>query len=458
MACPSRDRLARAALGLDQDVSDHLAGCPACRAESAAMRSVLDRLAEGHAPLERGHDEARERLLSLLPDDAPRPAPARGWASFTEWMGGSTMRRRMVFGGLGTFGVLTVGLLGVALVAGRASAMDAVAEAVRKARSYQFTMTIEPDGPRVDGSPAPKPLDVRYTRAADGSTRADSQGGSSMPGADDLEIMPADRPGLSIDRKHKTFTRRAAQLGKTSPLWMLEGLAAFSGKADRDLGEKLVAGRPARGFRIASEKIDPDVHTLSVEIWVDVASNLPARISFTMADPSGSIAVRLHDFAWDVDLAPSLFDTTPPEGYADVTPASAKLADQVAKIVLGLKTYAKYSGGHYPRVAMLYGDVTRDELVKLSGAPYPPRTAADSRDARLGDIHRGVEGFALINVILRDNPDAAYHGKTVGPEDGDKVLLRWKSDGGLYHVLYGDLRYEIVDTGRLRSLEGKPAG
>lgn len=458
MTCPSRDRLARAALGLDQDVSDHLAACPGCRAELAAMQSVVDRLAEGHAALDRGHEEARERLLSLLPDEAPRPEPAGVWISFIQWMGGSTMRRRMVFGGLGTLGVLMVGLLWMGFAVGRASAMDAVAEAVRKARSYQFTMTIEPNGPRADGSPPPKPLNVRYARAADGSTRADSEGGSGMPGSDVLEVMPAGRPGISVDRKTRTFTRRAPELGRTSPLWMMEGLAAFSGDADRDLGEKVVDGDLARGFRIASEKIDPDVHFDLLEVWVDAAAHLPVSMSFTMADPSGPIAVRLHDFAWDVDLAPGLFDTTPPEGYADVTPAPMKLADQVAKIALGLKTYAKYGGGHYPRVAMLYGDATRDELIKLSGAPYPPRTEADSWDPRVAEVEKAIQGFGPITAILRDNPDAAYHGKTVGPGNKDQVLLRWKSDGGLYHVLFGDLRYEIVDAARLKMLERKPAG
>ena len=240
---------------------------------------------------------------------------------------------------------------------------------------------------------------------------------------------------------------------------MIEGLAAYTGDADRDLGRKDIDGKAARGFLIASEKIDPDAHHGSVEIWVDSVSNLPVQLGFTIPHDSTPFAARLHDFAWDVDLAPGLFDTTPPEGYADVTPVPPKLDDSVTKIVEGLKIYAKYAGGHYPRVTMLYGDVTRDELVRLSGAPYPPRKAADSQDARLWDVYKGVEGFARINSILRDNPDAAYHGKTVGPEDKDKVLLRWKADEeGGYHVLFGDLRFETMGLARLRMLERKPAG
>ena len=62
-------------------------------------------------------------------------------------------------------------------------------------------------------------------------------------------------------------------------------------------------------------------------------------------------------------------------------------------------------------------------------------------------------GFARINGILRDNPDAAYYGKTVGPKDNDKVLLRWKLAGGKYQVIYGDLKPETVTAERLGALE-----
>lgn len=104
---------------------------------------------------------------------------------------------------------------------------------------------------------------------------------------------------------------------------------------------------------------------------------------------------------------------------------------------------------------MLYGDVTRDELARLSGAPYPPRTEKDFSDPRIAMIHNATWGFSHINVILRENADAAYHGKTVGPEDKTKVLLRWKLDDGTYEVIYGDLRSEAVPAGRLRALEGR---
>jgi hypothetical protein len=51
----------------------------------------------------------------------------------------------------------------------------------------------------------------------------------------------------------------------------------------------------------------------------------------------------------------------------------------------------------------------------------------------------------------------AYYGKTVGPQDKDKVLLRWKLDDGRYEVIFGDLRAEAVTAERLRALEASPS-
>jgi hypothetical protein len=51
--------------------------------------------------------------------------------------------------------------------------------------------------------------------------------------------------------------------------------------------------------------------------------------------------------------------------------------------------------------------------------------------------------------------DVAYYGKTVGPKDKDKVLLRWKLDDDRYEVIFGDLPADTVTAQRLHHLEGR---
>jgi hypothetical protein len=60
-----------------------------------------------------------------------------------------------------------------------------------------------------------------------------------------------------------------------------------------------------------------------------------------------------------------------------------------------------------------------------------------------------------ISKIHVYKPEFAYFGATVGPNDKDKVLLRWQLDDGRYEVIFGDLRAETVTAKRLRELEAK---
>jgi hypothetical protein len=99
--------------------------------------------------------------------------------------------------------------------------------------------------------------------------------------------------------------------------------------------------------------------------------------------------------------------------------------------------------------------VTRDELIEMLKIPWPPMTIEQMRDEKVAKVHQATAGFAAMTLIFRHNPDAAYYGKTVGPNNKDKVLFRWRLDDGRYEILFGDLRSETATAERLRALEGK---
>jgi len=365
------------------------------------------------------------------------------------------MRQRLAFGSVAAAIVVALGVLWFATAPNPAYALGQVAETIRQARSYEYTMTTEMSLSGAPGkAPAKAEMKGKFSWLAPGSYRIETMGGDAIPGLDSLMILPAGKPGIDIDRKAKKYTRQPARLGQISPLMMVDKLSTFSGQADRLLGTKEIDGKTAKGFEIQARKIDPDIYSGPIEIWIDAQSNLPVLIRYEMKTSGVPATIRMAGFRWNLDLDPKLFDPAPPEGYAERVLSASPLNDQVRKITEGLKLYAKYSGGHYPRVKMLYGDVTRDEFVNLSGAPYPPKGEADLKDARVKEMYDATWGFSTINQILRENGDAAYHGKTVGPDDKDKVLLRWKLDDGSYEVIYGDLRSETVTPGRLRVLEG----
>jgi hypothetical protein len=162
----------------------------------------------------------------------------------------------------------------------------------------------------------------------------------------------------------------------------------------------------------------------------------------------------MHDFRWNVDFDPELFDTKPPAGYKDATPVALALDEQVEWFRHGLATFAELSGGFYPRVKIIYGDVTLDEMKRMAKIDTPA-TPEQIRTDEYVKIQKAVRSFGMLNRLYHDNPDMAYYGKTVAAKDKDLVLLRWRLDDGQYQVMYGDLRSETVSPQRLRELEAK---
>ena len=219
-----------------------------------------------------------------------------------------------------------------------ASAMERMAEAVRKAKSYKYTSNVKgwftekPGGPRSTTETsttkywlAPDSLRLDYTLLGDKWKGPGPEMSNIAPGLNKWKI--------NIDNSAKTF-RRMPPNGRRyfSPLDRLDSFGSFSGKADRELGSKKINGREALGFVIAAQKIDPFHPLETMEIWIDRQTNLPLFIHCVSETENGSIVEDISNIQWNIDLDPKLFDLTPPPGYTDVTPK-----DVVGYLLQGLR-------------------------------------------------------------------------------------------------------------------------
>jgi outer membrane lipoprotein-sorting protein len=393
-----------------------------------------------------------------LPLDRSRPEPAGVWDRIAHYTGGLTMRQRIVLGGIATAVSLALVVFWAGLLPKRLSAMERMAEGIRQAKSYKMTMVFEITFVYERGKPpATSKLTAKSYWLAPNSYRIEEKGDAHWQGKDDTEIFPSGKPGIRIDNKTKSFARQAARGRYLSGLEMLEKLSDFSGQADRKLGTKEIHAKSAWGFEIDAKKIDPDFYPGPVEIWLDAESNLPAFVHWEMRSPvlSSPMIVQMQDFEWNIDLPPKSFEAEPPVGYVQEEVKEQKPESVLEGIVRALKNYSELCGEHYPQVAKGdFAEPVRDEMYKAAGISYPP-TAKESREKNYKKILDAEGGFAGFNRVFMSNSDVAYYGKTVGPSDKDKVLLRWKLDDGRYEVIFGDLRAEIVTAEKLRALEGK---
>jgi len=290
---------------------------------------------------------------------------------------------------------------------------------------------------------------------ASGSTRFEFERSVARPGkkppasAGHISICSArDKSWVCIDTRTKSFSRHTTNPKNDSHLERLDLLGNFSGQADRELGMKEIGGKRARGFQINVEKIDASLSPGVAEIWIDSESHLPVLVCYELKLGGFPTTIRVADIQWNIDLDPKLFDPSPPKGYTDVTPKPLPLEKQVRQITEAFRYYSEASGERYPRRTKV-GLIDLLELVKRLGIGT---TSKEPQWAKMPAKLR--DGFLQAQTINNENPDAAYYGKTVGPTDKDKVLLRWKLDDGRYEVIFGDLRSETVTADRLRKLEG----
>jgi hypothetical protein len=165
-----------------------------------------------------------------------------------------------------------------------------------------------------------------------------------------------------------------------------------------------------------------------------------------------SVTVEIRDIQWNIELDPQLFDTTPPDGYTDATEQPPTVEKQVRLITEALKVYAEASGGHYPGEKTIGISPTINNFQSLLGLTKWPGKG----DPNSEKMEKVFNGFEQSGQILDHRPEAIYFGKTVGPGDTAKILMRWKLDDGRYEVIFGDLRSETVTAERLHALEEKP--
>jgi hypothetical protein len=370
------------------------------------------------------------------------------------------MRQRIAICGVGVVAVLGLLLLWGSIVAKPLSAMEQMAENVRKAKSCKSTIINISQRHETTGAPAPGL--TRTTKQttyylADGSRRTETEDlitEGSRPEADGVtkkftHIYPAGKPGIQLNHQTKTY-RRFSPEKPDAFTEEVQSLGNFTGRADRELGIKEINGKKARGFQFddATKLIQNCPPDEIVDIWIDVESNLPIRVQGEGKKKDYSLSL---DMQWNLDLEANLFDTTPPEGYADVTPKPPALEEQVRQITEALRIYAEASGGFYPRQD-IHGVGTTENLCKMLGLVKFP---AGEMEGNAGKAEKARIGFNQVSRLEHDNSDLAYSGKTVGPKDKDKVLLRWKLDKGRYEVIFGDLHNETVTAQKLHSLEGK---
>jgi len=191
------------------------------------------------------------------------------------------------------------------------------------------------------------------------------------------------------------------------------------------------------------EKVD-------VKLWVDVNTFLPVRLEEDIVIKKG---FRIHevsyDFRWNVIINPDDFEPNIPEDYRTsgdiIIPAFNE-----ENAIMGLKLWAD-AFEKYPVNLETIGQ----EYRTLSG--LDPNSYNDmsneERTRKTSEVMQMIAPSLLYKSLVDESREPVYYGETVGPDDADKMLLRWKLDDGQYRVIFGDLHAETVTADVMIELE-----
>jgi hypothetical protein len=184
-------------------------------------------------------------------------------------------------------------------------------------------------------------------------------------------------------------------------------------------------------------------------LWVDIDTGWPVQVTLDITGEDGAeaMSVVVSDFQWDAQVDAGAFASPIPQDYELMYTVTKSQPESGEQLVAGLAHFAELSGGKYPS-KLTIGDILGEVGQLFEKRSGDPSFRVD--DAQISNLKYGAQDLRQLEV---DGKEPVYNGRSVTAADTGKVLVRWKLEGGLYRVVFGDLRIEDVSAERLAELE-----
>ena len=211
-----------------------------------------------------------------------------------------------------------------------------------------------------------------------------------------------------------------------------------------DLGSRIIDGKKLVGIRTKGANLVPELlEEAEFDVWADPGTKWPVMIEVRGGSADGTLTkhVRFDDFEWNLSFTQDDFRPHIPDDYELISGLEMEATEEHA--IKGLRAYARVTGKYpntlaYTQAAMEMWQLIGREVLSSEVLPV---------------VHQIRAACEFQGKLARDGLDVLYLGDRVKPGDTDRVLLRWKTSGNRYRVLFGDLRAETVEAEDLLELE-----
>jgi len=465
------------------EVKQHLADCQQCRDELKKLEAVLE-CADSMSKLsvdEQMCESAKESLFAAVTDEEQQEPTSR-----------PTIRLDLIWRKIMKSSTARIAAAAVIIIAvltglpflgdkGTGIVLADVLKKVEQVRAFMYRTKMTTTGNPITGMSSEQEIAVTVSNEYGMKWEvhmSDPDTGKKL--TQQLHVLPDQKMVITIIPETKQYMRMElnddwlARMKKQNndPREMIKQIMNCE---YTELGKSVIDGVEVEGFQTT----DPTYFGGTVEegtstLWVDVETWLPVRfeVDFKMGEQTSVHGVT-YDYQWDIPVNASEFQPVIPEDFTAFATDGIKMpgiSEQAA--IEGLRLFAEMYG-RYPEkitlvelgqeISALSKDMENmkyltDKLEKLK--EELSQTQMTEEEIRSTVMKKSMEIMQPIQspgwfymMLVTDKKEPVYYGESVGPDDVEAVLMRWKVSESQYRVIFGDLSTLDVSKEELAELQ-----
>jgi len=469
------------------EVKAHLDDCQQCRTELKKLEAVLecaDSMRELSAD-EQVIESAKESLLEAVADEETKEPTPRPTIRL-DFIWSNIMKNRIAK--LAAAAVIIIAVLaGLPFIGGKKAgiALADVLEKINQTRAYMYTMKMT-----ITGKLMPTAQEHTITTVVSDDHGMKSYWENTDPNTgktttyQEIYILPEKKMAITIMPETKQYMRMPfgdellARMKKQNndPREMI--MQIMKCEYTR-LDKAVIDGVEVQGFRTTDpvfiSAIGGDATSIELTLWVDVENWLPFRSEMDInSGEQMQVTSATYDYRWDVPVNASDFDPVIPEDFKPFSIDGMKMPGMSeADAVEGLRLFAEMTG-RYPKkmnmielaqeIAALNKDnqYMKDLSEKLKEEKEEMSRTTEMSEDEIRDtlMKKAVEMMMPLQsigyfymMLVADKKEPVYYGESVGPDNADMVLLKWKVSDDQYRVIFGDLTAEDLTAEQWNEFE-----
>jgi len=463
------------------EVKQHLADCRQCRSELKKLQAVLE-CAESMSELSAGqqvYESAKESLLEAVADEATKqPSPRPTIRLDLIWR--TIMKNRTTK--LAAAAVIIIAILaGLPFLTneGPGIALADVLDKINQTHAYMYKMSM-----KITGNMLPSAQEHTITAIVSDDhgmkwymDTTDPNTGETM--TQEVYLLPQQKIAITIMPQKKQYMKmtidddmlaRMKQQNNDPRAVIMQIMKCKY----TELGRAVIDGVEVQGFRTTDpaflSALSGDTTSIELTLWVDAENWLPFRSEMEIkSGEKMQISGATYDYRWNVPVQESEFVPVIPEDFKPF------LGDGIMKMpgmneegaIEGLSRFAEMTG-RYPKTlnmlelaqeiaALKDNQYLKDQLEKFKDQmsdQIPKDERFNALMKKSMEIMQPLQSIGYFYMILvADKKEPVYYGESVGPDDADMVLLKWKVSDDQYRVIFGDLTAEDVTADQWNELE-----